>query len=82
MKKYGNLEFGNPNILFWEGVIWEGEFRPSQKKSKDAAHRFFFYPLFIFRKKHLEAPSVIFGSQWGPQLETKISKNGGWEGIL
>ena len=31
IKKYGNLEFGNPNILFWEGVIWESEFRTSQK---------------------------------------------------
>ena len=82
MKKYGNLEFGNPNILFWEGVIWEGEFRPSQKKSKDAAHRFFWGGPFFLGKNTLRPPSVIFGSQWGPQLETKISKNGGWEGIL
>ena len=37
MKKYGNLEFGNPNILFWEGVIWEGEFSPVPEKNKDAA---------------------------------------------
>ena len=53
MKKYGNLEFGNPNILFWEGVIWEGEFRTSQKKAKMQLI-VFLGSLFIFRKKHLE----------------------------
>ena len=81
MKKYGNLEFGNPNILFWEGVIWESEFRTSQK-TKMQLIVLFLVPFSFLGKKHLEAASVIFGSQWGPQLETKISKNGGWEGTL
>ena len=80
-----NMEIWNLGILtsyFGKVSFGKVNFARPKKKQRCSSSFFFFGSLFIFRKKHLDAPSVIFGSQWGPQLETKISKNGGWEGTL